>query len=231
MRLLIVEDEPVMRAALERGLAAHGFVVEVADNGVDGLWLAREGDFDLVILDVMLPGLSGDEVCRELRRDGSSIPVLVLTARSDELDEARGLDGGADDFLAKPFSFVVLLARIRALLRRSNGSPGPVLRSGDLALDPAGGRCWVGGDEVSLTSREFALIEFLLHRKGQTVSRNAIAAHVWDADLDIDSNVIEVYIGYLRRKLDQPGSESRIRTIRGMGYRLLEQSEAGGVDA
>ncbi len=219
MRVLLVEDEHAIADAVARGLAAEGFVVDVATTGIDGLWMAREGDFDVIILDVMLPGLNGFEVCRALRAGGASTPILMLTARDGEHDEAEALDLGADDYLAKPFSFIVLLARLRALLRRAPAQRDPILAAGDVRLDPATRRCWRGDVEVALTPREFSLAEFLLRRKGRVVSRNSIAEHVWDAELDIDSNVVEVYIGYLRRKLGR----ADIETVRGFGYRFLDE--------
>jgi DNA-binding response OmpR family regulator len=221
MRVLVVEDEAAITDALMRGLTAEGFVAESARNGVDGLWMAEENDFDVIILDIMLPGMSGYDVCRRLRAAGSTVPILMLTAKDGEYDEADALDLGADDFLSKPFSFVVLLARLRALLRRAPADREPMLTAGDLHLDPAARRFWRGEDEIVLTAREFSLAEFLMRRKGQVVSRNTIAEHVWDAVLDIDSNVVEVYIGYLRRKFDAGSGTSSIETVRGVGYRLV----------
>ncbi len=228
MKVLIVEDELVIADALSRGLSGEGFVVAVAADGEDGLWQATEFAFDVIILDVMLPRLSGYEVCRRLRRAGSGVPILMLTAKDGEHDEADGLDIGADDYLTKPFSFVVLLARLRALLRRPSGDRSPVLVAGDLRVDPASRRVWRGEVEVRLTAREFSLAEYLVRRKGQVVSRSQIADHVWDAELDIDSNVVEVYIGYLRRKLDQPFGLTTIDTVRGVGYRLRERAGSAG---
>jgi DNA-binding response OmpR family regulator len=224
MKVLIVEDEEDIAEAIAHGLSAEGFVTEIADNGIDGLWMAQETSCDVIVLDLMLPGMSGYEVCRQLRAGGSTVPVLMLTAKDGEYDEADALDLGADDYLSKPFSFVVLLARLRALLRRAPVERSPVLQADDLRLDPAARRCWRGDVEVTLTAREFALAEFLLRRKGQVVSRNQIAEHVWDADLDVDSNVVEVYIGYLRKKLDQPFGSRSIETVRGVGYRLLDSA-------
>lgn len=224
MKILIVEDEASMVDALQRGLAAEGFVSEAAMNGTDGLWMAQENDFDVIILDIMLPGLSGYEVCRRLRLGGSTVPILMLTAKDGEFDEADALDLGADDFLSKPFSFVVLLARLRALLRRAPIERDAVLTAGRIRLDPAARRCWRGKEEVTLTAREFSLAEFMIRRKGQVVSRNTIAEHVWDSELDIDSNVVEVYIGYLRRKLDDGRTKGLIETVRGTGYRLTEMA-------
>lgn len=225
MKILIVEDEASIVKALQTGLAAEGFVTEAAMNGIDGLWMAEENDFDVIILDIMLPGLSGYDVCRRLRSRGATVPILMLTAKDGEYDEADALDLGADDFLSKPFSFVVLLARLRALLRRAPIEREPVLTAGSIRLDPAARRCWRGEEEVTLTAREFSLAEFMIRRKGQVVSRNIIAEHVWDSELDIDSNVIEVYIGYLRRKLDDGRTKGLIDTVRGTGYRLMEPAE------
>lgn len=222
MKILLVEDERAISDAVSRGLSAEGFVTEVADNGVDGLWMAQENDFDLIILDIMLPGLNGYEICRQLRAADNNTPILMLTAKDGEYDEADALDLGADDFLSKPFSFIVLLARLRALLRRAPAPRAPLLICGTLTMDPASRRCWRGDTEISLTAREFSLAEFLMRRKGLIVSRATIAEHVWDAELDIDSNVVEVYLGYLRRKLDRPFGSSDIETIRGVGYRLRD---------
>lgn len=224
MKVLLVEDEAAMVDALQRGLTAEGFVTDAAMNGVDGLWMAQENNFDVIILDIMLPGISGYEVCRRLRAGGSTVPILMLTAKDGEFDEADALDLGADDFLSKPFSFIVLLARLRALLRRAPVDREPVLTAGSIRLDPAARRCWRGEMEIMLTTREFSLAEFLIRRKGQVVSRNTIAEHVWDSELDIDSNVIEVYVGYLRRKLDEGRTRGLIETVRGIGYRLVETS-------
>lgn len=220
-----MEDEAVIADAVSRGLSAEGFVTEIADNGIDGLWMAQENEYDLLILDIMLPGLNGYEICRRLRTGGSNTPVLMLTAKDGEHDEADAVDLGADDFLSKPFSFVVLLARLRALLRRAPATRDPILVCGSLRLDPAAQRCWRGETEVALTTREFQLAEFLIRRKGRVLSRATIAEHVWDAELDIDSNIVEVYIGYLRRKLDRPFDCADLETVRGIGYRLRDTSD------
>jgi len=227
VKVLIVDDEAAMADAVARGLVAEGFVVQTASDGVEGLWMAEEFDYDAIVLDVMLPGLSGYEVCRRLRARGSHVPVLMLTARDDERDEADGLDLGADDYLTKPFSFLVLLARLRALLRRAPAERAPVLSVGDLRLDPASRQCTRGDVDVHLTAREFALAEFLVRRKGQVLSKIQIGQHVWDADLDVDSNIVEVYIGYLRRKIDEPFGVRSIETVRGVGYRLQDESSGG----
>jgi len=222
MRVLVVEDDAAMAGALSIGLGAEGFAVELASDGVDGLWMASENAFDLIVLDIMLPKLSGYEVCKQLRQAGSTVPILMLTAKDGEHDEADALDLGADDYLSKPFSFVVLLAHIRALLRRAPADRSPVLSVGDLSLDPATRQCWRGQVEIMLTTREFSLLEYLMRCRGMVVSRAMIAEHVWDAELDIDSNVVEVYVGYLRRKVDRPFGRHDIETVRGVGYRLIE---------
>ncbi len=220
--VLVVEDEDDLRAALARGLTAEGFVVQTAANGTDGLWMAQELDPAVVVLDIMLPGLSGYEVCRRLRQGGSRVPILMLTAKDGEYDEADALDLGADDFLAKPFSYVVLVAHLRALLRRAPADRSPQLQVGDLQLDPATRRCFRGRREVRLTAREFALAELLARRAGQVVTRAEIVEQVWNADVGMDSNVVEVYMGYLRRKLDAPFGVRTLETVRGAGYRLVE---------
>ena len=225
MRVLLVEDDPVIADGVERGLNADGFVTETASDGVEGLWKAEQEPFDVIVLDIMLPRMNGYEVCRRIREGGSNVPILMLTAKDGEYDEADALDLGADDFLSKPFSFVVLSARLRALLRRAPSMREPVLFTGNLRLDPATKQVWRGDTEVALTAREFALVEFLLRRKGQVVTRNTIATHVWDAELDVDSKVVEVYIGYVRRKLDRPFGRNDFRTVRGLGYRLVDSTE------
>jgi len=220
MRVLVVEDDAAMAAALLAGLGAEGFAVELATDGVDGLWMATENAFDLIVLDIMLPALSGYEVCKQIRQAGLTVPILMLTAKDGEYDEVDALDLGADDYLSKPFSFVVLLAHMRALLRRAPTDRSPVLSVGDLSLDPATRQCWRGQVEILLTAREFSLLEYLMRCRGIVVSRVMIAEHVWDAELDIDSNVVEVYVGYLRRKVDRPFGRNDIETMRGVGYRL-----------
>jgi two-component system OmpR family response regulator len=227
VKALIVEDEDVIADAVCQGLEAEGFTTAVADNGIDALWMAQESVYDVVILDIMIPGLSGYEVCRQLRAAGSTVPILMLTAKDGEYDEADALDLGADGFLSKPFSFVVLLAHLRALLRRAPADRSPILSAGGLRLDPAARLCWRDAEEVTLTSREFALAEFLMRRKGQVVTRTQIAEHVWDAELLTESNVIEVYIGYLRKKLDRPFDTHLIETVRGVGYRLADNGPEG----
>ncbi len=225
MKVLVVEDEQALREALVTGLSAEGFVVLSAATGDEGLWMAQELDPAVVVLDIMLPGLSGYEVCRQLRRSGSQVPILMLTAKDGEYDEADALDLGADDFLSKPFSYVVLLAHLRALLRRAPADRAPDLLVGDLRLDPAARRCFRGEQEVTLTAREFALAELLARRQGQVVSRQEIVEHVWNADVGMDSNVVDVYVGYLRRKLDAPFGLRTLQTVRGAGYRLLAKEQ------
>jgi len=222
MRVLVVEDEERLARAVQRGLEAEGFSVDVALDGDDGLWRAREGAYDAIVLDVMLPGVNGYKVCSTLRAAADWTPILMLTAKDGEFDEAEALDNGADDFLSKPFSYVVLLARLRALIRRGTPPRPAVLAVGDLRLDPASHRCWRGEREVGLTTREFAVLEFLLRRAGQTVSRSQILDHAWDPAYHGDSNIVEVYVGYLRRKIDVPFGRRAIETVRGAGYRLAE---------
>jgi DNA-binding response OmpR family regulator len=220
VRLLVVEDEVRLATALRRGLQAEGFAVDLAHDGVEGLHLALEGSYDAIVLDVMLPGLSGYRVCERLRAAGNWVPVLMLSAKDGEYDEADGLDVGADDYLTKPFSYVVLVARLRALLRRGAPPRPATLVAGDLRLDPAERRVSRGDVALDLTPREFALLEFLLRRAGQVVPKAEILRHVWDAHYDGDSNVVEVYVGYLRRKVDAPFGRRAVETIRGAGYRL-----------
>jgi two-component system OmpR family response regulator len=220
VRLLIVEDEARLASALQRGLANEGFTVEVAHTGPDGLHAAQEGDFDALILDIMLPGMSGYRIIEILRAEENWVPILMLTAKDGEYDEADALDLGADDYLTKPFSFVVLLARIRALLRRGVTPRPASLRVDDLVLDPAAHRVARGDTPIELTPREFSLLEFLMRRAGDAVSKADILHHVWDANYDGDANVVEVYVGYLRRKIDVPFDLQSLQTVRGAGYRL-----------
>jgi two-component system, OmpR family, response regulator len=221
MRVLIVEDEKRLAVGLKKGLEAEGFAADVALNGDDGLWMARETPYDAIVLDLMLPGTNGYQVCSTLRDAGVWTPILVLTAMDDELDEAEALDLGADDFLTKPFSYLVLVARLRALIRRGTPERPAVLRAGDLRLDPGSRQVWRGDAEVQLTARELSLLEFLLRRKGQVVSKREILEHVWDYDFEGDPNIVEVYIRHLRNKLDRPFGRSSIETARGAGYRLV----------
>ena len=220
MRLLVVEDEVRLATALRRGLQAEGFSVDLAYDRVEGLNLAREAPYAAVVLDVMLPRLSGYRVCERLRADGNWVPVLMLSAKDGEYDEADGLDVGADDYLTKPFSYVVLVARLRALLRRGAPPRPAVLTAGDLVLDPARRLVARGATEVELTPREFALLEYLLRRAGEVVPKTDIVRHVWDPHHDGDLNVVEVYVSYLRRKIDVPFGRRAVQTVRGAGYRL-----------
>lgn len=220
MRILVVEDERRLARAIGHGLADHGFAVELAHDGDTGLWLAREQEFDAIVLDLMLPGLSGYEVCKRLRADGNWTPILILTAKDGDDSEACGLDLGADDFLRKPFSYLVLVARLNALLRRGAPARPAKLMVGDLELDPARRTVHRGAVEIELTRREFSLLEYLMRNVGQTRSKAEILDHVWGADFDREPNVVEVYVGYLRRKIDQPFGTATIETIRGHGYLL-----------
>ncbi|MGH9022998.1 MAG: response regulator transcription factor [Acidimicrobiia bacterium] len=220
MRILVVEDEVNLAEALQRGLRDEGFVVDVAHDGTEGLDLAKEGSYDAVVLDIMLPGMNGYRICSALRASEQWVPILVLTAKDGEFDEAEALDTGADDFLSKPFSFVVLLARLRALLRRAVRERPAVLRVGDLRLDPAEHRCWRGDIEIDLTAREFSFLEYLM-RSAEICSRTEILRHVWDFAHGVDSNVVEVYVGYLRKKVDVAFGCHSIQTVRGVGYRLV----------
>ena len=220
MRVLVVEDEVELADGIRRGLEAEGYAVDVAHDGIDGLWRATEHEYGAIVLDLMLPGRNGLEVCAELRAAGRWTPVLVLTARDGELDETRSLDTGADDFLAKPFSPVVLAARLRALLRRGAGKRPIELSAGDLRLDPGSRRVWRGDDELSLTSRETSLLEFLLRRKGEAVSKRDVLDNVWNDLFEGDPNIVEVYVRRLRNKVDRPYGRDTITTVRGTGYRL-----------
>ena len=220
MRVLVVEDEKRLAAGLRNGLEADGFAVDVAANGTDGLWLARENPYDAIVLDILLPGVNGYELCATLRREGVWTPILMLTAKDGEWDEVEALDTGADDYLTKPFSYPVLLAHLRALVRRGAPERPAMLEAGDLRLDPASRQVSRGVVEVALTSRELSLLEFLLRRRGEVVSKLDILAHVWDDDFEGDPNIVEVYVRHLRNKLDQPFGRASIETIRGAGYRL-----------
>ena len=216
MRVLVVEDEPWLAEGLRVGLVADGFAVDVALTGIEGLWLAREEPFDAIVLDLMLPGLNGYRVCQTLRDEGNWTPILMLTAKDGEWDEVEGLDTGADDYLTKPFSHAVLVARLRALLRRGARQRPVVLSAGVLLLDPAARRAWRGGVELELTARELSVLEYLLRRRGEVVTKREILAHVWDSDFDGDPNIVEVYVRRLREKVGR----AAIETLRGAGYRL-----------
>jgi two-component system OmpR family response regulator len=223
MRVLVVEDEVRMASLLRRGLSEEGYAVDLAGNGLEAVWRATEFSYDAVVLDVLLPGIDGFEVCRRLRDGGCWVPVVMLTARSDVADRVRGLDAGADDYLAKPFSFAELCARLRALIRRGAPERPALLEAGDLRLDPAGRRAWRGETELDLSAREFALLDFLLRNAGRVVTRTMILEHVWDVAFDPASNVVDQYVAYLRRKIDRPFGVAQLETVRGAGYRLLER--------
>jgi DNA-binding response OmpR family regulator len=223
VRVLVVEDERRLAAAVKRGLEAEGFVVDLAHDGVTGLHLACEGGYDSVVLDIMLPGMSGYRVCQELRAAENWVPVLVLSAKDGEYDQADALDLGADDYLTKPFSYVVLAARLRALLRRGVVPRPSVLCCGDLTLDPASREVRRGSARILLTAREFALLEYLMRQAGSVVSKSDLLAHVWESADEIgDLNVVEVYVGYLRKKIDAPFGRQAVQTVRGAGYRLAD---------
>ena len=224
MKVLLVEDDRRIAATVKRGLDAEGFSVDVAFDGLEGLWKATEYHYDVLVLDLMLPGHNGFEISRKLRDQGNWTPILVLTAKDGEIDETQALDCGADDYLTKPFSFPVLIARLRALLRRTTGgAPAPV-QLGDLRLDPARHRCWRGETEIGLTAREFSVLEFLLRRSGLVVSKLEILNGVWEYDFEGDPNIVEVYVRRLRLKIDEPYARADIETVRGAGYRLVESS-------
>lgn len=224
MRVLLVDDEVRLATALRRGLEAEGIAVDVAHTGTDGLWFARENEYDVLVLDIMMPGMSGYALCRTLRDEGNWTPILMLTAKDGDWDQVEALDTGADDFLTKPFSYPVLLARLRSLVRRGQTDRPVVLEAGDLRVDPASRRVTRGDVPVTLTSREFAVLDFLIRRKGEAVTKAEILANVWDFDFDGDPNIVEVYIRHLRNKIDRPFDRAAIETLRGAGYRL----DAGG---
>ena len=222
MRLLVIEDEVRLAEAVARGLRSEGFEVDLAHSGPDGLWRAREGSYSAIVLDILLPGLNGYAVCRELRAGGDRTPVLMLTAKQGEHDEAEGLELGADDFLRKPFSFVVLVARLRALIRRATNAADGVLAIGDLRIDPVKRRCWRGPTELVLTARELELLVALARRDGGTATKPELLAEVWGFDFDGDENIVEVYVGYLRSKIDRPFARNSLQTVRTLGYRLVD---------
>jgi DNA-binding response OmpR family regulator len=220
MRVLIVEDDKKVAGVVRRGLEAEGFGVDIALNGPDGLWMASEGSYDVIVLDIMLPGMNGFKVCENLREAGNWTPILMLTAKDGEQDEAEALDTGADDFLSKPFSYVVLLARLRALVRRGIRERPAILAVGDLRVDPAGLRCSRGDVEIPLTPKEFAILHCLARHPGEVVTKTELLSRAWDFAYDGDSNVVEVYVSALRRKIDKPFGLTTLTTVRGAGYRL-----------
>ncbi len=220
MRVLVIEDERRLATGLRAGLEAEGFAVDVAHNGVDGLWLARENPYDALLLDVMLPGLNGYRICATLRAEDTWTPILMLTAKEGDWDVVEGLDTGADDYLTKPFSYAVLMARLRALIRRGAQPRPTVLHVGDLRMDPATRQVWRGDVKLELTPREYALLELLLRHPGEVIAKREILNHVWDFDFEGDPNIVEVYVARLRNKVDRPYRRHLIETMRGAGYRL-----------
>jgi DNA-binding response OmpR family regulator len=221
VRVLVVEDEVGLAEAVERGLTANGFTVEVVHDGLEALWRARERTYGAIVLDLLLPGMNGYEICRTLRAEHVWTPILILTAKDGEYDEAEALDTGADDFLAKPFSFVVLVSRLRALQRRGGLPRPPMLEIGDLVVDPAARECRRDGTPIPLTAREFDLLEALARKPGTVRSKHELLDAVWGHDFDGDSNVVEVYMSYLRRKVDAPFGRQSLQTVRGHGYRVV----------
>jgi two-component system OmpR family response regulator len=220
MRVLVVEDEPKMAQLLQRGLGKEGVVADLAASGEDALWMARASEYDAIVLDLMLPGISGFETCQRLRDAGSWAPVLMLTARNGVQDRVAGLDSGADDYLVKPFFFPELLARLRALARRGESERPTILEVGELRLDPASREAWRGDTPIALSRKEFVLLETLMRRPGRVLSRDFLLEHAWDIAYESRSNVVEVYIRRLRAKIDQPFERSSLETVRGAGYRL-----------
>jgi two-component system, OmpR family, response regulator len=224
MRILLVEDDVKMASLLRRGMVEEGLSADIARTGDEALWMAAATEYDAIVLDVMLPGVNGFDVCRRLRESGTWSPVLMLTARDAVLDRITGLDAGADDYLTKPFSFAELLARLRALARRAPQERPAVLEVGDLRADPATRQAWRGDVEVALSSKEFALLETFMRRPGQVLSRFQLLEHCWDYAYENRSNVVDVYIRYLREKIDRPFDRSSLETVRGAGYRLRKDA-------
>jgi DNA-binding response OmpR family regulator len=226
VKLLLVDDDRTLTASLRRGLEAEGFTVDVTHDGTDAVWMASESSYDLVVLDVMLPGRNGFQVCADLRAGDNWTPILMLTAKHGDLDQAEALDTGADDYLTKPFSYAVLVARVRALVRRTALRPPAPVEVGDLRIDPASRRVWRGEHALSLTTRQYQVLEFLVRRAGQVVSKDDILDGVWEHDFDGDPNIVEVYIRRLRAQIDEPFGRHSIETVRGAGYRLIDDREA-----
>lgn len=224
MRILLVEDDTAIARSLKEGLEDESYAVDIAHDGSEGYRTAAADDYDVIILDIMLPGMNGYEVCRALRNDGNKTPILMLTARDTERDIVEGLDTGADDYLAKPFSFDVLLARIRALLRRPNEKLEEILQIGDLKLDPSSKKVTRASQEISLTAKEYGVLEYLMRNKGKVLSKEQIISHVWDFDADVLPNNVELFIMFLRRKIDKPFKSKLIHTVSGFGYKLEEKS-------
>lgn len=224
MRVLLIEDDVTIARLLKEGLEDESYAVDVANDGSEGYRTAVADDYDVIILDIMLPGMNGYEVCRSLRNDGNKTPILMLTARDTERDIVEGLDTGADDYLAKPFSFDVLLARIRALLRRPNEKLEEILQVGDLKLDPSSKKVTRASQEINLTAKEYGVLEYLMRNKGKVLSKEQIISHVWDFDADVLPNNVELFIMFLRRKIDKPFKSKLIHTVSGFGYKLEEKS-------
>lgn len=224
MRVLLIEDDVTIARLLKEGLEDEAYAVDIAHDGSEGYRTAAADDYDVIILDIMLPGMNGYEVCRALRNDGNKTPILMLTARDTERDIVEGLDTGADDYLAKPFSFDVLLARIRALLRRPNEKLEEILQVGDLKLDPSSKKVTRASQEINLTTKEYGVLEYLMRNKGKVLSKEQIISHVWDFDADVLPNNVELFIMFLRRKIDKPFKSKLIHTVSGFGYKLEEKS-------
>ncbi|HEY7133586.1 MAG TPA: response regulator transcription factor [Acidimicrobiia bacterium] len=225
MRVLVVDDEEPLAATIANGLSAEGFEVDVSHDGLDALWRAREARYAAIVLDILLPGMNGYKVCQTLRDEENWTPILMLTAKDGEYDEAEALDTGADDFLSKPFSFVVLVARLRALIRRGSAPRPAVLEAGSLVLDPATRTCARGDVEIRLTAREFSLLEDLLRRNGLVAPKQELLDAVWGFDFPGDPNIVEVYVRYLRRKIDEPFGLNTLQTVRGVGYRVVNDAQ------
>ena len=230
MRVLIVEDEAKMAGLLRKGLRQEGIAVDLAGKGEDALWMAGATEYDAIVLDLMLPGIDGIEVCRRLRGDGVWSPILMLTARDGVRDRVAGLDSGADDYLVKPFSYAELLARLRALARRGGAQRPTELRVGDLRLDPAARKVWRGERELELSAKEFAVLEVFMRRPGEVLSRFQLLEHAWDYEYENRSNIVDSYVRFLRRKVDKPFGVRSIETVRGVGYRLREDGGRSGGD-